>query len=338
MRKIDKKLIICADLFGCPNRCKHCYLGHNINRKMEDNADQFIVDFFKPFFDKIVFYSWAREPDYTDDYENRWIKDNEISVNSKPLRFELASFYRLARDTNYARFLNRVGVKVVQLSFFGLEESTDYYVGRKGAWNELFKAVEILLSSGIAPRFQVFINKDNSNEIIELLKITRKMKLKKRCESIGQEFKFFIHSGSCDGENFKLYPNRINKQDVPKALIPYYWKFDETYKESELIELLSNDDSTISFLIEDSITLYVSNNYDVYFNYTELTPKWCIGNLRRDTREKIIENILNQNVEAINVARKTPISSLVKRYGDKKSDKIFFKRDYIEYLLLKHLK
>ena len=57
-----------------------------------------------------------------------------------------------------AKFLREVGVKIVQLTFFGGEETTDRYIGRKGAYSELLKATEILLRNGIAPRWQAFIN------------------------------------------------------------------------------------------------------------------------------------------------------------------------------------
>ena len=114
-RKIsERKLNLVVDMNGCPNRCLHCWLGHMTNRRMEKGADSFIVDFFSPFFDKIAYYSWLREPDYCDDYEERWKRDLEISKNTVPERFELASFYRIVRDETYVPFLKSVGVKKVQ--------------------------------------------------------------------------------------------------------------------------------------------------------------------------------------------------------------------------------
>jgi hypothetical protein len=62
---------------------------------MEDGADKWIVDCFKPYFDKIEFFSWLREPDFCDNYRERWEKDKELSVNTTPRRFELASFWRI---------------------------------------------------------------------------------------------------------------------------------------------------------------------------------------------------------------------------------------------------
>lgn len=140
----QKSLVLVVDMCGCPNRCKHCWIGHMPNIQMDKNSDVWIVDFFRPYFNKITYYSWLREPDFCNDYKERWEKDIRLSVNSKPERFELASFWRIVRDSEYVKFLKYVGVKKVQLTFFGMEELTDKYIGRKGAFQELLRATEIL--------------------------------------------------------------------------------------------------------------------------------------------------------------------------------------------------
>lgn len=163
-----QQLNLVADLYGCPNRCLHCWLGHMPNRRMEDGADRFMMEYFDPYFDRIAFYSWLREPDFCDSYAERWRRDLAISKNTKPERFELASFYRIVRDENYIPFLQSAGVKKVQLTLFGLKETQDRYVGRKGAYEETMKATDLLISAGMIPRWQCFINEENREEIVEL--------------------------------------------------------------------------------------------------------------------------------------------------------------------------
>ena len=143
----NKPLTLAVDMYGCPNRCLHCWLSHMPNRTMEPDADRWIVDQFKPYFDHIEFFSWLREPDFCPDYRSRWERDKILSVNAVPPRFELASFWRLSRDPGYVSFLKDVGVGCVQLTFFGMDETTDRYVGRKGAFQELLEATEILLDN-----------------------------------------------------------------------------------------------------------------------------------------------------------------------------------------------
>ena len=195
----SRKLALVVDMYGCPNRCRHCWLGRLPNIPPENGADEMLVNSFRPHFEQIEYYSWLREPDFCGEYRARWERDKALSVNCEPQRFELASFWRLVRDGEYAKFLREVGVKVVQLTFFGGEETTDRYIGRKGAYSELLKATEILLQNGIAPRWQAFINAENKDEVAELPKLAEKLKLAERCRQIGQNFKFFVHAGSCDG-------------------------------------------------------------------------------------------------------------------------------------------
>lgn len=333
MNKTNKNLTLAVDMNGCPNKCKHCWLGHLPNKIMDENADIFIVNYFKEFFNTITFYSWLREPDFCRNYEKRWIRDNQISVNSAPQRFELASFYRLVCDENYVEFLKKVNVNKVQLTFFGLEEMTDKYVGRHGAFNELIKATEILISNKIAPRWQAFINSENSIEIVQLLQLSKQLKLKERCSLFGQDFQFFVHAGSCDGENRKLYDIRIAKKDIPKELIPFYANFNQMYSESELCNMLCNDKSNFTYHNETDIVLNISNTFDAFFNFTHMTNEWKIGNIKSESADEIVARVLSEDIPAINLSKNITVSDLIKRYGDSSSEKAFEIYDYKSFLL-----
>ena len=334
---MEKQLVLAADLYGCPNRCLHCWLSHMPNRKMEEGADEWIVEQFRPCFESIEFYSWLREPDFCPDYRMRWEADKALSVNAVPVRFELASFWRLVRDPDYVGFLKELGVRCVQLSFFGLEQSTDRYVGRKGAYQELLKATDILLDNGIAPRWQCFINEENRDELVQLLKLSREQNLSGRCESFGSEFRFFVNEGSCDGENRKLYPIRICKENVPKELIPYYPDYNELLSEKELYSELINDSAHFVPHNKDKIVLYIANNYDLFFNFTHMRPEWRIGNLKKDPIAQLISRVLEEDIPALREARSITISELVQQYGDPLSQKAFQKEDYLMFLLNRHL-
>lgn len=322
-----------VDMFGCPNRCRHCWLGHMPNRKMEESADLWIINYFKPYFRNITYYSWLREPDFCDNYRERWDRDNQLSINVKPMRFELASFWRIVRDSEYVHFLKDVGIEAVQLTFFGTEMMTDQYIGRKGAFQELLKATEILITNQIAPRWQIFINEENIDEVVQLLKLTNDLELNKRCSIFGKEFKFFVHAGSCDGENRKLYNIRIGKKNIPEILIPYYLDYDKLLSERKCCEILKADTSHVIYHNEDVVTLNIANNFDVYFNFTHMTKEWKIGNLKADHPEKLIHRIVEEDTPALNMAKSVTIKELVSRYGNQQSDKVFFMDDYKSYLL-----
>lgn len=319
-------------MYGCPNRCRHCWLGHMPNCRMEDDADKFIMDFFSPYFDKIEFYSWLREPDYCDGYRERWYRDVAISKNAVPSRFELASFFRIVRDENYIPFLKEVGVEKVQLTFFGMKETQDRYIGRSGAFEETLKASDMLIENGIVPRWQCFINEENKDEITEICDMAMEIKAKK-CSGL----EFFVHEGSCDGENRKLYPIRIKKQDIPPQIIPYYLSYENTLTERECCQQLSEDRSHPVFHNEGSIVLNISNTYDVFYNFTHMTEPWRIGNLKTDMQDDLIRRIVNEDTFALNKAGKVVWPDLVNRYGDPDSDRLFRLGDYKTYLFNRYL-
>lgn len=324
-------LILVVDMHGCPNRCKHCWLGHMPNIKMDDKCDEWIVNYFKPHFDKITYYSWLREPDYCDNYKERWIKDNIISIHSRPQRFELASFYMIVRDPNYVNFLKGVGVKTVQLTFFGLEDLTDKYVGRKNAYNELIQATNILIENGIAPRWQAFINEENKDEIVKLLDVIKEMNLYERCN-----FKFFVHEGSCDGENRNNYSIRIQKENIPHELIPYYLGIKELLTEKKCVENLINHDEKVNYEDPNPLILNISNTYDVYYNFTHLSNEWKIGNLKEINSNELIRRINEKDTYAFNHMNIT-YKELAIKYGDISSTKVFSLDDYKSYLFNKYL-
>ena len=35
----NKSLILAVDMYGCPNRCRHCWIGHMLNKQIDKDAD-----------------------------------------------------------------------------------------------------------------------------------------------------------------------------------------------------------------------------------------------------------------------------------------------------------
>ena len=334
---INKTLTLCVDLYGCPNRCRHCWLGHMPNRDMGPGADQWIVERFAPWFSAIEFYSWLREPDFCPDYRARWERDKALSVNAVPERFELASFWRLVRDPDYVNFLAELGVPCVQLSFFGLEEETDRWVGRRGAFRELLQATELLLERGIRPRWQAFLNEENREAVARLPALAEELELPRRCEALGGAFKFFVHGGSCEGENRKNYPIYIRKSHIPPGLIPYYHNYERLRTEAELCARWQEERANAAPHNEDGVVLYVANDFGLYFNFTHLRPEWRIGNLKTDPMEELVRRVVKEDTPALREARRVSLGELVRRYGDPGSDRAFEPEDYAAWLLNTHL-
>ncbi len=340
MNKLNK-VIVCVDMAGCPNRCKHCWLGVTPNGKMEKEDLLFAANAFRPFTNQLEIVSWYREPDFRKDYRELWDLECQLSDVKTP-HFELMSYWRMVRDKDYAGWLYSLGVRKCQLTLFGSEKTTDYYVGRKGAYREIIKSIDILLEHSIAPRIQVFINKDNINELYFIEELIYSLDLENRCKEIGQEFQLFIHQGSCDGENEKLYDIRITEDDlnkIPEKLAMFTLRhsrkctLNEVFGKTErvLIEELSGDKSTIS-IVSSSPIFYIDANFDVFPNETQPTTWWCLGNLKLDGAKKIIDNYISNKSKAQHLINSIPIGEMVNFCGNLSSERLFTKGDYITYI------
>lgn len=329
---MDTMLNLVVDTYGCPNRCLHCWLGHMPNKTLPEGTDRFIVDYFRPYFGRIAYYSWMREPDFCDGYRERWFSDIAVSVNAVPQRFELASFWRIARDGAYIPFLKEAGVKKVQLTLFGLNETQDRYVGRKGAFSEVMLATRRLIEGGVIPRWQCFINEENIREIEEIYALYRRI----RAENC-PEMEFFVHEGSCDGENRKLYPIRICKKHIPDSLIPVYLGYDGLLEEKDCAEMLLGNGSHPGYRIDGPVTLNISNTLDAYLNFTHLSAPWRVGNLKADIPETLHDRLKTGDIPALRLAKLATWKEIARRYADTGSERSFSLYDYKMYLFNRYL-
>lgn len=340
-----KEMSVSLDMYGCPNRCKHCWLGATPNGSMDIAELKAVAEQFKPYTDCLQVYDWYREPDFRDNYRELFALCNELS--DKPIEhFELASFWRLARDESYVKWLSSLGLQKVQLTVFGDEETTDYYIGRKGAYREILAAIEILMENSISLRLQTFINKDNIDGLKHIEDLIKSLDLEARCKSFGGEFSFFLHQGSCDGENEKLYDVRVTPDDlakIPPLLEEYTLKhfgknkiidvFGKT--EAELYEELAADSSTASYVSSRPV-FYIDKDFNVYPNITAPAPCWCLGNLKTQGAERVLENYVGSSSKAQHIRSTVPLGEIVKAQGSKESGRLFSKGDYIEFMLNKY--
>lgn len=340
-----KSIVTCLDMYGCPNRCKHCWLGCTPNGNMPDSELEYVAKEFRPFTDCLEVYDWYREPDYKDNYKEMWNLCSELS-DKKTAHFELISIWRIVRDPEYVKWLSSIGLKTAQVTLFGGEEKTDFYTGRKGAYKEILKAIEILLENKISPRIQTFVNKSNIDELPYIENLIKELNLEMLCKSFGGEFSFFLHQGSCDGENEKFYDIRLTPDDlqkIPQELVKYTLKhlgkkniidvFGRT--EKSLYEELIVDYSTENYVSEHPV-FYIDRDFYVYPNITAPAPYWCLGNLKKDGVKAVLENYTKSRSIAQHIRLNVPLCEIIKLQGDRTSLRLFSKGEYIDFMLNKY--
>lgn len=101
--------------------------------------------------------------------------------------------------------------------------------------------------------------------------------------------------------------------------------------------MLKGDDSHRVHHNDRDIVLLIANNYDVFFNFTHMTSEWRIGNLKTESKEELIRRIVEEDIPALNLARRVTMRELVGRYGDLQSNKAFQLGDYKDFLLNRYL-
>ena len=342
---IYEKISVCLDMFGCPNQCKHCWLGVTPNGNLSVDDLKFVANEFRRFTKNLEIFDRYREEDYPSNYKELWEITTEISDTKTP-HFENISYWRAIRDEEYIPWLCSLGVQSAQLTLFGDEETTDYFVGRKGAFNEILQTIEYLLQNGIAPRIQVFIYKNNISQLPYIQQLIEALDLEKRCADIGKKFVFFLHQGSCSGENRQFYDDWITLEDVdkiPPKLIDFTV---EHFGASNILEVLGKperelytqlfEDVSTNSIVTNTPIFFVDKDFNVYPNYEMPSSFWCLGNLKIDGTEKILDTYANNLSVAQQAMSTIPICEMVKKCGNFESIRLFDKWDYMNFILEKY--
>ena len=331
---------VMVDMAGCPNRCRHCWLGSHKNGAMTRDEFRKTAEQFRNWrnengdgIKELGFFSWWREPDYRNDYKELWALEQELSSPGCAKRFELLSVWRLARDENYAKWAAALEPRFCQISFFGVEAATDWGARRKGAFVDNLLATERLLKVGLTPRWQLFLTKSGLGDLDEFLRLIYRLNLHKRCEAIGQPFEVFISGMSPEGNGFEIDSLRVDEDDLailPSSLIDICREGIDLLGEPEykLLELLKCDDAPPN-MSADVHAVAVNADFDVYPNIAEPTEWWRLGNLKADGIDAIIKAYRDEATPGMRANREISISELAQKFGNSNSKKLYSKDDLI---------
>jgi hypothetical protein len=335
------KAAVEMDMFGCPNRCKHCWIGHSRNTHVSTEDFIWVAEQFRnyrrdgqSFFDGLMFSSWYREPDFGDNYKDLHNLENnldDISYNRDER--ELASIWRLVRDPEYAPWLKSRNVNCVQLSLFGTEKNTDYFTGRKGAFGDCLKAVEVLLDAGIAPRIQMFPFKTNLGDFKILEELLRDLQLEEQVTDLGREFACFLNADFDPvGEGFSLEEVRISRSELFSLPSYFLGKTLKHFKAESFEKLWPTEEELLPLLLEDArplndnpliVSFQVRSDFNVYPNCGENAEWWRLGNLRADGIDTVINTFLKHGNPGLRLNYDTPLKYLAAKYGDRYSDRLY---------------
>ena len=344
----SRRLAIAVDMAGCPNRCRHCWLGNPPNRRLSEQALRRVVKEFRewerpgenePFAKPLTVMTWYREPDFAPNYRHLWELEKELSDEGAAVRFELLSVWRLARDADYALWAREIGTEACQISFFGLEETTDYFTRRPGSFHDNLVATERLLEAGIRPRWQLFLTEYGIAELDGFVDLIRSLRLEERSREIGHDFEVFVNLPSPDGEAFSIEHLRPTA-DILAAVPDYLAEKTRRHygavslegclgkAEREWLPELSAEDEPLA-PYPDALTFMVTPDLDVFSNLGELMPWWRLGNLKMDGIRTVMRRFELDEVPGLYVSHHVPVSQLACTYGRPKSRQLYSREDLI---------
>jgi len=336
-----KKIGIALDMCGCPNRCRHCYLGHGSNHRLSDDDLRWMASQFRHYLettdtaiDSLSVSSYFREPDYSVDYRHLYELEQELS-DGKPERHELLSVWRLAHDEGYPAWAKSVGPQTCQITFFGMEEANDWFYQRKGAFRDALTATERLLEVGMRPRWQIFLTRKLLPDIDDLLRLIDRLRLRQRLQDLGSEFQLFMHTPGPDHEGRKieyLRPTAEEMVSLPREILEasrrHFGRQTLWQPESELYDSIMEKDIAIptdeGILSEPSMFwFFMTNNWDVFSNVGTLEPWWKLGNMKSDSINTIMRRFEGDEIPGLDVLLHYPQSKLAEEYGDPQGNRIY---------------
>jgi hypothetical protein len=333
----QKRIGIALDMHGCPNRCRHCWLGSGSNRSLRDDDLRFIASQFRGYFEgaespveSISVSSYFREPDFSDDYRHLHELAEELS-DGRPERYELLSVWRLARDRGYASWAKSVGPDTCQISFFGMEETNDWFHRRRGAFKDALAATERLLDARMKPRWQFFLTKKLLPEVDGLLQLVDRLRLRERVQELGDQFQLFMHTPDPDHEGRKIEYLRPTVEEVaslPEEILgpsrkhlgrEVLWQ-----PESELYaSVVKQGGAPPKADFPDMMWFFVTSDWDVFSNVGTLEEWWRLGNLKVDSIESIIRRFEQDEVPGLEVLFGYPPERLTREYGDPQGTRVY---------------
>ena len=329
---------IALDMHGCPNRCRHCWLGAASGKRLIDDDLRWAVAQFRRYIDSgrspfttLSVSSWFREPDYSPDYRQFHELEAELG-DTPPGRYELLSIWRLARDSDYVSWAHSVGPDTCQISFFGLERNHDWFHQRPGAFQDALIATQRLLEVGMKPRWQLFLTTRLLPDLDALLSLIDRLRLRQRIADLGSEFQLFMHPPGPDGaarQIESLRPTLKQVADLPEEILaPSRKHFDRDLlwqPETELFAAITErgDAPSGEDALPNQLWFHIKNDWDVFANVGSLEPWWRLGNLKEDSVETIVSCYENDATPGLQSLFHQSPAQLVRSYGNPRGEKIY---------------
>jgi hypothetical protein len=348
---LPQQIGVAVDLAGCPNRCRHCWLGNGPNgrlgRRVLTEAAEAFWSYTRPgqdgpYFTQVDVSSSYRDPDFSDDFRELHELCSRLS-RREARRYELLSIWRLARDQSYGPWLKQHNPPIGQITFFGAEAMTDHFHRRRGAFADNLLATQRLLELGMIPRWQVFLTKPNLGDMDGLARLIDQLELRRRVADLGSEFDVYCHIAGPEGEAWHLEDVRIEEADlarVPAELMEatrrhfggkLTWESEGVLVGKVLagMEIPPEQPAETWF--------FVNAERDVFPNCGHLDDHWRLGRLGRDSVATMMQRFESNATPGLAAMHGADRRDLARRSGRRDGRRLYAPSDLLSRWLHLHL-
>ena len=339
-------LELMIDTGGCPNYCAHCRLSGKLTRQMSHQEMRWIVEQFRelrkgdcPLFSKIDVALWCMEPDYRDDYRLLWDLENELGdVNHDRKHGGLLSVWRILRDDTYLTWVKEKGGKLCQITLFGAGATHNRFMGRPDAFRECIEVMKRLVEADITIQWLLIFTKAIIPDLESLLYLAEELRLPEKYARLGYDWRpaLDVRPGGRGWHLEHLRPSSSDLNRISRSLLEsdrIDWWVKDTEAECTRMFLdgkLQREDNP------ETLCLHVDSSFNVFPQFGQLDPWYCLGNLRRDSTMQIIENYVLDRTPGQHARFVIPPQVFAERYGDLASELLYGPRSLFDRWIRQH--
>lgn len=204
-----KSINVFNQCLPCYNRCKYCLLSYNgkelgISYKRGLEYSKKFMQYLKENHPEIHFMHYlgsAMESEKISEIINDMREVN--SPMSEFLQYDGTEFKSDEELLNVLKSIKASGIKLIDLTFYGLREYHDAFSGRPGDFDYMMKIIDFSRVIGLNVEISIAAFKDNLNQFATLVKIFE--------EKLANEI--FIFTPNIGGRGLNFIDKKINLDD-----------------------------------------------------------------------------------------------------------------------------
>ena len=333
---VPKTLLV--TVAGCPNACRHCLLRGGQRKERNEEYIRNVHDRFAAYAQSHgqpvpELYLYMQEPFF----HNRWqamyeLADTLNRSNGHPDAKQQMAFdvvptvgWRMVHTDGFADWFG-ARYKGVQLTFFGLPDTHDWFAGRKGAFDDLLGAARRAFDMNLTVHMSVMLHSRMLHDFPELLSVLAQHGLPlfkgwswesyQTLDPVGRAYAMEDLRPQMD--EIEALPTVV-KARIRMRRSPEEWE----QTESSLVKKVLDSPNVVSGY-NSGLGLLVAMDGSVYPDHCWMEDTWhCLGNILHDEVALITERFRTGDAPGLHARATVPIAELARRFGHSEGRKAY---------------